>query len=360
LFEVKGNPQLNKDSFTFNEKGKYPYFTRTIFNNGIFGNVNYLDEEHKISGNCLAIGMMAMKFFYIKKDFYAGQFTKRAIPLNFELNDKVASFFITILDKKQDIFKNVLVRDFENTFKKEKIQLPIKDNNEIDFDFMEDFIDELEKTKINQLKKYLKENNLEDYNLSDKEREALAKFKNGSIKWQEFKMENLFEKIKTKKLPFKAKELPTQPKKDYILPCLTSSFNNQGLNYFVPKDGATILKDVISLPSNSDVYRAYFQSREFTVLSDAYTIKWIYNSKKLSNNQYLFTVSCINKVTDLQIYSYKNKLGGWNVVKDKYIQLPIKNNKIDYDLIETLILAIKKIVIKNVLLYTDKKLGIKS
>jgi hypothetical protein len=252
--------------------------------------------------------------------------------------------------------RNFYPKDADNLI----IQLPIKDNNEIDFDFMEDFIDELEKTKINQLKKYLKENNLEDYNLSDKEREALAKFKNGSIKWQEFKMENLFEKIKTKKLPFKAKELPTQPKKDYILPCLTSSFNNQGLNYFVPKDGATILKDVISLPSNSDVYRAYFQSREFTVLSDAYTIKWIHEDIELSNNQYLFTVPCINQVTDLPIYSYKNKLGGWNIVKNKYIQLPIKDNKIDYDLIETLVLAVKKMVIKNVVLYTNKKLGVNS
>jgi len=69
LFEIKGNPQLNKESFTFTEEAQYPYFTRTILNNGIAGYVKYLDEAHKIKGNCLAVGMMAMKFFYMNKIF---------------------------------------------------------------------------------------------------------------------------------------------------------------------------------------------------------------------------------------------------------------------------------------------------
>jgi hypothetical protein len=157
------------------------------------------------------------------------------------------------------------------------------------------------------------------------------------VEWGEYRVGDLFEKIKTKKLSFKADELPKRIIDQYTLPCLTSSFQNQGLNYFVPKDGATVLKNVISIPSNSDVYRAYFQSNEFTVLSDAYAIRWALNSSELSPNQYLFIVQCINKVIDLPIYSYKNKLGGWNVVQDKYIQLPTKNWKIDFDFMEAFI-----------------------
>lgn len=115
-------------------------------------------------------------------------------------------------------------------------------------------------------------------------------------------MGDLFERVKTNKLPYKAEDLPKQATKDYILPCLTSSFQNQGLNYFAPKEGATVLSHVISLPSNSDVYRAYYQSREFTVLSDAYAIRWKSTNRVISPNQYLFVVMCINKVTDLPIY----------------------------------------------------------
>ena len=174
------------------------------------------------------------------------------------------------------------------------------------------------------------------------------------VEWGEFKIGNLFEKIKTKKLPFKADELPKQVKGKYVLPCLTSSFQNQGLNYFAPKAGATVLKNVISIPSNSDVYRAYFQSNEFTVLSDAYAIKWTYNQVELSPNQYLFAVQCINKITDLPIYSYKNKLGGWNVVKNKYIQLPMKNKNIDFDFMENIISEIEAEKISKLRAYLEE------
>lgn len=73
-------------------------------------------------------------------------------------------------------------------------------------------------------------------------------------------------------------------------------------------------------------------------------------------NQYLFMVMCINKVTDLPIYSYKNKLGGWNVVKEKHIRLPQKNDKIDLGLMDSFISAMKKLTIKDVALYADRKI----
>lgn len=163
----------------------------------------------------------------------------------------------------------------------------------------------------------------------------------GSVEWGEYRIGDLFEKIQTNKLPYKAVNLPKRATGRYTLPCLTSSFNNQGLNYYVPRDGATILKDVISIPSNSDVYRAYFQSREFTVLSDAYAIRWKTTEITPSQNQYLFMVMCINKVTDLPIYSYKNKLGGWNVVKNKYLQLPTRDGEINFVFMENFIEALK-------------------
>lgn len=68
-------------------------------------------------------------------------------------------------------------------------------------------------------------------------------------------------------------------------------------------------------------------------------------------------VMCINKVTDLPIYSYKNKLGGWNVVKTKGIRLPEKDGKIDFAFMETFISAIKKMTIKDVVLYSDRKIA---
>ena len=66
----------------------------------------------------------------------------------------------------------------------------------------------------------------------------------GNVKWGDYKMGELFQRVKTNKLPYKADELPNQPLGEYTLPCLTSSFNNQGLNYYSPREGATILHKI--------------------------------------------------------------------------------------------------------------------
>lgn len=230
--------------------------------------------------------------------------------------------------------------------KLETVSLPTL-NNKIAFKYMDRF--------INALEAYLLVSGFKDYELTKEEKDALEVFDNQQ--WQEFRMGDLFDRVKTNKLPYKAKELPKEPQGEFFLPALTSSFMNQGLNYYVPKEGVTVLQNVISIPSNSDVYRAYFQSQEFTVLSDAYAIDWIGSDKQLRPNDYLFFVPSINKVTDLPIYSYKNKLGGWNVVKDKLIKLPVnKKGEIHFDYMATLVQAIKKSVIKDVVLYADKQI----
>ena len=150
LFDIKSNPQLNKSSFKFTNTGKYPYFTRTLFNNGILGYVDYLDDEHKIKGNSIAIGMMGMKFFYMKNDFYAGQFTKTLYPKFSNFNEKIAMYFISLLNKLSAKLKSVLVRDFDNVFYDSSILLPFV-NNEISFEFMEDYIQEIQELYLDDL-----------------------------------------------------------------------------------------------------------------------------------------------------------------------------------------------------------------
>lgn len=298
---------------------------------------------------------MQMDFFYREKPWYAGQFVRKITP-KFNLTNNSIQFFTTSLNKLKHDLLSVLVRDVDNKFLNSKILIPINNKGEINFNAINSFMAELESERIKKLEIYLASNGLENYELTDNERRSLADFDMKYKKWEKHRLGKLFERISTKKLPYQAKKLPENPIGKFVLPCLTSSFRNQGLNCYAPKGDATILKNVISIPSNSDVYRAYFQSNEFTVLSDAYAIRWKEDSMQISQNQYLFMVMCINKVTDLPIYSYKNKLGGWNVVKNKYIQLPMKDNEIDFEFMENFISAIKKLAIKNVVLYTKEKI----
>lgn len=307
--------------------------------------------------------MLQMDFFYRKRPWYAGQFVRRITP-KFEIPKKAILFFTTLLNIQKPKLLSVLVRDVDKTFKEATILLPIQ-NDKIDFNRIESFISELEleyvaeleAKRIAELSAYLRACRFENYELSAEEFEAIQRFENLEDKeWGNYRMKDLFERISTNKLPYMAKDLPKQATGKYVLPCLTSSFQNQGLNYYAPREGATVLRHVISLPSNSDVYRAYYQSREFTVLSDAYAIRWKSDETALTPNQYLFMVMCINKVTDLPIYSYKNKLGGWNVVKNKYIKLPQKDGSIDFAFMDAFISAMRKQAIQDVVRHMDKRI----
>lgn len=353
MFEIKNTLSFNKDKLINGDE--YDYVTRTSQNQGILQTTGFVNKENINPSGTWSLGLLQMDFFYRHRPWYAGQFVRKIIP-KIEIPKSAILYFSVILNHKKQRLLSVLVRDFDDLFLNIKVQLPINQNRTINFDFMDSFIAELEAERIAKLEAYLLATGLRDYTLTKDEERAIYEYNN--IEWGEFRIGVLFEKITTKKLSFKADELPKQITDSYTLPCLTSSFKNQGLNYFVPKDGATILKNVISIPSNSDIYRAYFQSNEFAVLSDAYAIRWIYDDVKLLPTQYLFTVQCINKVTDLPIYSYKNKLGGWNVVKNKYIQLPVKNDKPDYEVMNTLISAIQKLVIKDVVVYSNSKIDV--
>lgn len=357
LFDVDSyTKRFDANKVVIKEKGEYPYIVRTSINNGQKG---YIDEDHQYlnKGNTIAFGQDTATMFYQEKPYFTGDKIKVLKPKLGRFNKNNAQFFLVAMRKPFELFSWGTSSYNVEIIKKQRIVLPVKDDK-IDFDFMESFVAELEAQRVAELSAYCQVSGYDNYELSVEELDALRNFSNQNDNdWGTYTIGNLFERVETKKLPYKAKELPKQPTDDYILPCLTSSFQNQGLNYYAPKSGATILSNVISIPSNSDVYRAYYQTRDFTVLSDAYAIRWKAKEIELSPNQYLFMVMCINKVTDLPIYSYKNKLGGWNVVKNKNIRLPEKDGKIDFALMEAFISAIKKLTIKEVVLYSDRKIA---
>lgn len=339
--------RLKKDD---QKQGDIPFIMAGTTNTGV---VNYISNPvASFPKNSITIDIFG-NTFYRDYAFGAGDDTGVYWNDEIEYSPNVMLFFSAAMHRsllgKYSYGKKLRSSQSKNF----TMFLPVTDSGNINFAFMENFIAELEAERIEELSAYLTVSGLDNYELSNEEWNAVNSI--NEIEWKEHRIGTIFEKIKTKKLTYKAKELPNEAQGDYDLPCLTSSFNNQGLNYYVPRIGATVLKDVITIPQNSDVYRAYYQSSEFTVLSDAYAIDWKYDDRKLTREQYLFMVMCINKVTDLPIYSYKNKLGGWNVVKDKYILLPEKDGEIDFSFMHTFISALEKLAIKDVVDYVNDK-----
>ena len=67
----------------------------------------------------------------------------------------------------------------------------------------------------------------------------------------------------------------------------------------------------------------------------------------------LYIVSTMRYLTKIYSYDY---MGTWNKMKKMKIELPIENDKIDYKFMEDFIKVIEKLIIKDVVIWADKKI----
>ena len=170
------------------------------------------------------------------------------------------------------------------------------------------------------------------------------------VKWGEFTICDLFNKINVKSLKYKASDLPNEATTEFNLPALTAGIQNQGLNNYVPKADATVLKNVISISANgANTGATFYQSNEFTVLQDAYAINW---SKEmvLTDNSYLFLTAAVSKAI-YGNYEWTNK-AGWERIKFEKIYLPItEDDEIDFAFMENFIAELEAERIKELEAY---------
>ena len=74
----------------------------------------------------------------------------------------------------------------------------------------------------------------------------------------------------------------------------------------------------------------------------------------VSENVFLGLVTCVNRSLKHK-YSWGNSISS-KKIKSDVIMLPVKNNKPDFESMEILISAVKKLVIKDVVEYANNKI----
>lgn len=329
LFKIESNPQLDKANFIFTDDSRYPYFTRTVANNGILGYVNYLDEEHKIKGNSIAVGMLGMQFFYMKHDFYAGQFTKTAFPLFEGFNERVALWFVAWFNKSSRRFQSVLVRNFETEFNNTEILVPYIDGH-IAIDFIEECIREFENDRMHGFDTYLKITGLENCTLTIEEKAALELIENRNVNMKEIIIGDLFDIVKGKRLT-KSSMIPGK------INFIGATSQNNGITARIANDNFIHPKNTITVTYNGSVGEAFYQTECYWASDD---VNVLHFKEALNEDLALFFLAPLKKKGKKYAYSYK-----WTKEKmaaDK-IYLPIdSSNNIDFSFMETYIRAIKK------------------
>lgn len=264
------------------------------------------------------------------------------------INEKILFFFAPAIQKAIKYKYGYENKASWEKVKKEKIKLPTK-NGKIDFEFMENFIAELETQRVKKLDNYLEDNNLKDYTLTDEEKQVLSSFENGKIEFEKFKVIDIFN----------VKNSGNILSRDIVensghTPYLCASADNNSVSSYIVYDEKYIDKGNCVFIGGKTFVVSY-QEQDF-YSNDSHNLILSLKSEEEKNRlSQLCLVACVNKSLSYK-YSWGNSISNRKIQKDR-VSLPIKNNKPNYKIMNTLISAIQKQVIKDVVLYVDKKLG---
>jgi Type I restriction modification DNA specificity domain len=351
LFEVKrGKRLIIKDRV----KGSRPLVTAGYENTGVAEFIGNAEQEI-FPADTITIDMFANTFyrnyFYSADDNILVLFDKKIMPAK-------AKFFIVSLINKTVYGKFSYGNQFRmGSFYQIKIQLPTR-NNQIDFKFMEQFITELEAARITELEAariteleaYLLATGLKDYTLTAQETQVLADFENGEFEWRYIKLGSLFAINPTKYYKLKNNKIISQNGKTPLIS--NSSVDNgvMGFSDLKPNNqGNTITCSDTTLGAET----MYYQKNSFIGYSHIqHLVPRFEQFNKLIAN-FIITSS---RVATLNKYDYGNKFNRV-AMNNTIISLPTHNNTPNYPLMETLISAIQKLIIKDVVHYADRKIA---
>lgn len=264
------------------------------------------------------------------------------IKSKFELNSSQLHFFTTTIQKSIKLkFSYELKASWERV-KEEFIQLPEKNDGNIDFDFMEAFIRELEEERIRELAAYLKVSGFDNYKLSKSESEALAHF--NELKWKEFNLENLYGKST------RGKRLKSADRIKGDLPFVTAGEADTGISAYIGNEVEIFSKNTTTIDMfGSAKYRNYDYGADDHVA--------VVHTEKLPKHAAVFVTAAVHKASHTGKFDYSNNFYASDA-DELNIMLPVNSDDSpDYTFMETFISAVQKLVIKDVVLYADKKIA---
>lgn len=227
-----------------------------------------------------------------------------------------------------------------STLKKLTILLPIN-NEQIDFDFMESFIAELEAERIAELSAYLKVSGLDNYELSIEEQNALRAY--DSMEWGEYRLEDLFGKST------RGKRLKSLDRISGKLPFVTAGEANTGISAYIGNDVKIFQANTTTIDMfGSAKYRNYNYGADDHIA--------VVHTENLSKFASLFITATIERASHTGKFSYDRNFYAKDA-DELVIALPKDGiGNIDYTFMENYASALQKLVIKDVVQYTDKRI----
>ncbi len=224
-------------------------------------------------------------------------------------------------------------------------------NGEIDFAFMENFVAEIEAERMAQLDAYLSATGLKDCILTEEEERVLEDFERGKVERKIFNLEQLFWKAT------RGKRLKSDDRIAGDLSFVTAWEADTWISAFIGNDVEVFSANTTTIDMFwSAKYRNYQYGWD-----DHVAVVHTANLPKFAS---IFVTTAIHKTS----YNGQFHYGRNFYAKDADeldISLPTLsnseypwgcNNQPHYDLMQTLISAIQKLVIRDVVVYADRRI----
>jgi len=326
-----------------------PYVVRTTKNNGIQG---YIIENKKYANeaNTLSFAQDTFSVFYQKSKYFTGNKVKILQPKFLHKSEYVMRYLVACFYKSL-FHLSWGTGSTVKSIKEVQIQLPIK-NKEIDFNFMENFIvrldaehvAELEAESVAELEAYLTTTGLKNYTLTQEEQNVLDCLENKTINFESYTYESVFEKIA------QGKRLKKDDQISGHIPFVMAGVTNTGIIDYISNPVASFPKNSITI----DIFgNTFYRDYDFGAGDDT-GVYWS-ETKKYSKKSMLFFASSMEKSLKTK-FSYGKKLRSSQSLQLK-MTLPSKNKNIDFMTMNTIISAVQKLIIKDIVLYNDKKIA---
>ena len=339
LFEINSyKKRFDANKVVVLKSGRFPYVVRMGSNNGQKGFINE-DETYLNEGNTISFGQDTATMFYQEIPYFTGDKIKIIKSRNKRFNKKNAQFFISTMMKSFSSFSWGSSSFNVNIIKNQKITLPISKKGKVDFDIMEDFISKIETEYTTKLDAYLLSTGLDDYILTKAEEKALNNL--DKLNWKNFSLEELFGKST------RGRRLKSTDRVSGALPFVTAGETEEGVSAFIGNEIIVFSNNTVTIDMfGSAKYRNYKYGGDDHIA--------VVHTDKLHKFASIFVTFAIHKSS----YNGQFNYGRNFYAKDAdvlNISLPIKKEKPDYETMQTIISAIHKLVIKDVVLYTNEK-----
>ncbi len=212
---------------------------------------------------------------------------------------------------------------------------------------MKSFISDLELERILKLENYLSKIGLSDYRLTNKEKLALDSFINNETKLHQFKIGDLFS-INTYKKKFDANKVTISFDKGD--PYVVRTSQNNGVRGYINEEKQH-LNEGNTISFGQDTATVYYQEKPYFT-GDKIKILKAKDSFFSKKNAFFFVTSMTKSFSS---FSWGSSSFNIEIIKKQSIELLIKDGKPDYEAMETIISAIHKLVIKDIVLYVERK-----